>query len=374
LNKQTCLFASFAFRITHLNMPLTMDDVARQAGVSKTTVSLALNDKPGVSSELKQSVLRAAEELGYRLSRARSAQRAGGDCTIAVVHAQPDKNTANGAEPTGLYLDYLNGIRTFVRKANLNLTLITDYREDDPQQLAFHLLQAESSAFDGFILMGWTARQENPLVRQLIERRTPAVALSRVWPDLPISTVGPNYRQQVTLAMNHLIQLGHRQIAFLARENDRRFDWYRWRANHYQEIMHDLNGTVDTGLIALGRTSAEAVQALLAARTDVTAIFAGHDGIAIELLAALHELGVRVPQDISIIGQDEDLLHPELALTTVGFSHFDVGYLAAELVRQQIEKELSFYGNLWVQSYLVERGSCAAPLARRKLMNDKMTR
>ncbi|HXF63394.1 MAG TPA: LacI family DNA-binding transcriptional regulator [Caldilineaceae bacterium] len=340
-------------------MPPTMEDVARQAGVSKSTVSLVLNDKPGVSPELKQAVRRAAEELGYRLSRARSAQWENEPRTLAVVHAQPEPNSPHEVEPTGLYLNYLNGVQAFARKAGLNLTLIADYREGDPQQLAFHLLQEAS--FDGFILMGWSARQENPLVHQLIERQTPAVALSRFWPDLPISTVGPNYHQQVSLAVNHLLHLGHRQIAFVARDDDQRLEWYRWRLRSYQELIAAANGAADEALIALGVTTAEAVRGLLARRSDVTAIFAGHDGIALEVLAALQALGLRVPQDISVVGQDGDHHQPEPTLTTVGFSHFDVGYLAAELVQQQIEKEASFYGHLWVQSYLVERGSCAAP-------------
>jgi DNA-binding LacI/PurR family transcriptional regulator len=59
------------------------------------------------------------------------------------------------------------------------------------------------------------------------------------------------------------------------------------------------------------------------------------------------------------------LLQPDLDLTTVGFSHFDVGYLAAGLLHQQIETEALSYGNLWVRSYLVERASCATPQARR---------
>jgi DNA-binding LacI/PurR family transcriptional regulator len=87
-----------------------MEDVAREAGVSKSTVSLALNDKPGISAELKQTVLHAAAALGYRLSQRRGLSRASANATIAVVHSEPDRKPPGRSEPTGLFLHYLNGI------------------------------------------------------------------------------------------------------------------------------------------------------------------------------------------------------------------------------------------------------------------------
>jgi DNA-binding LacI/PurR family transcriptional regulator len=96
---------------------------------------------------------------------------------------------------------------------------------------------------------------------------------------------------------------------------------------------------------------------------DVTAIFAVNDDFAIEAIQGLHELGLQVPEDISVIGQDDMVafLQPNLGLTTVGFSHFGVGYLAADLLRQQFETEYLSFGNLWIRSYLVERASCGTP-------------
>jgi LacI family transcriptional regulator len=344
-------------------MPLTMEDVAREAGVSKSTVSLALNDKPGISAELKQTVLQAAAALGYRLSQRRGSSRAPANVTIAVVHSEPDRKPPGRSEPTGLYLHYLDGIRGGAQAAGLHVTLIADYREGDRRQLAFHLLQEQEQAFDGFILMGWSARQETQLVQQIIQNERPAVALSRYWPDLPISTVGPNYRQQVHLALAHLVRLGHRRIAFLARDDAHRFDWYHLRLTAYRSSMRQLTGEVDDGLVVLAPTGAAAVDALLQGRKGVTAIFAVNDDFAVEVMHGLETLCLHVPQDISVIGQDDmaSLLQPSLALTTVGFSHYAVGYLAAGLLHQQIASETLSHGNLWVRSYLVERSTCAPP-------------
>src|SRR5215212_4311828 len=107
-------------------MTPTMDDVARRADVAKSTVSLVLNDKPGVSPALKDLVLQAAAELGYQQPKNR-ARRAPGHRTIAVVHAQSNLKLEGNAEPTDLYLNYLNGIRAFAQTANVNLMVIADY-------------------------------------------------------------------------------------------------------------------------------------------------------------------------------------------------------------------------------------------------------
>lgn len=347
-------------------MAPTMDDVAKQAGVSKSTVSLALNDKPGISPELKQSVLQAATELGYRLARPRTIARSAISPSIAVVHSEPDQQVPGNSEPTGLFLHYLNGIRNYAQSANLNLTVLADYREMETQGLAFQFLQEQQEAFAGFILMGWSARQENQLVQQIMQNNLPAVALSRSWPDLPISTVGPHYGQQVDLAIEHLVQLGHRRIAFLGRDDGHRYDWYGLRLAAYRAAMLRLTGHVEDDWVITGTTGMAAVKTLLARQDHITAIFAVNDDIAIEVIQGLEEAGQRVPQDISVIGQDDmaTFLQPALALSTVGFSPTDVGYLAAQLLQQQIEANVLSYGNLWVRSYLIERSTCAAPKRR----------
>lgn len=339
----------------------TMDDVARRAEVAKSTVSLVLNDKPGVSPALKDLVLQAAAELGYQQPKNRLQRRTQGNRTIAVVHAQSNPKLEGNAEPTDLYLNYLNGIRAFAQSANLNLTVIADYREEATSQLAFQLLHNSISAFAGLIIMGGSARQNDQLITQITEHGIPAVALSRHWPDLPISTVGPNYRQQVRIALEHLTRLGHRQIAFLASEHDQRFDWYRWRLDAYQQAMLELTGLADKSLIAIGENGAAAIVNVIQRRPDVTAVFAINDERALEAFSGLQTLGLRVPQDLSMVGQDNvvELMGEQPTLTTVSFPHAEVGYLATELLLKQIQNQAISHCNLWVQCSLVERSSCA---------------
>lgn len=349
-------------------MAPTLDDIARRAEVAKSTVSLVLNNKPGVSSTLKEVVLQAAAELGYQAPKVRQSQQGVIQRTLAVVYAQPNPTLARDPEPTTLYLNYLSGIRAFAQTANLNLTVIADYQEEDTRRLAFHLVHHSTPAFDGFILIGGSAHQNRQLMQQIMEKSIPAVALSRSWPRLPVSTVGPDYRQQVRIALAYLRGLGHRQIAFLASEQDRRFDWYTWRLEAYQQMMLELNGKVDDGLLATGANTTEALAELRTRRPDVTAIFAINDERAYEALAGLQALGLRVPQDISVMGQDDvvEQSNPPPILTTVGFPHAEVGYLAAELLLKKIQNAALSHGNLWVQCSLVERASCAKPAQERQ--------
>jgi DNA-binding LacI/PurR family transcriptional regulator len=348
-------------------MPTTMADVAERAGVSKSTVSLVLNNRPSVSLELRQAVLAAADELGYHLPHRRSQRRSTPNKSIVIVHYE-----WRSTDPytDSIFVDYIAGIQSFVQDKSINLTFITNCREER-RQLGFHLLSDGHIAADGAILMGWGARRDGRLLRQFLDQGIPTVALSRNWPDLPLSTVGQDHQQQACIALDHLIELGHCRIAFLASKADRRHDWFQWRLECYRQAMQRVNGRVDDDLIAIGKNGYESAQALMARRPDVTAIFAVEDANALAAMRGLQEMGLRVPMDVSVIGLDDTAKSPEgfPALTTVAFPHFEVGYLAAELLLKQIEDKELYYSNVVVCSKLVERDSCAPPRGENGLTN-----
>ena len=339
-------------------MSPTMEDVARQVGVSKSTVSLALGDKPGISPEMKEVVLQAAEDLGYSLPERRALKKSQSrNKNFTVVHHA-------GHEPRdeifSLFLDYLHGIQTFAQETNINITAIGGYRTGDITQLESRILRGQKTPPDGLILMGKGIRRDSQLVHWALEHQIPLVGLGRNWPDLPISTVSQNHCQQAEIALNHLHQLGHRQIAYVAQEGDQEYEWYGIRLNCYREKMMEINQKVDEDLIVLGTSIVNSVKELLTRKPGVTAIFALHDERAIQSIQGVMALGLKVPNDISIIGLDNSQEPPAgfPGLTTVGFSHFDAGYLGAELLLKQIENDNICFGNLWVRSILIERDSC----------------
>jgi len=335
-----------------------MEDVARQAGVTKSTVSLVLSDKPGVSPETKETVLRVVKELGYTLPERRPLRN----------HLPKQKNFTvvhhAGHEPQGeifsLFLDYLHGIQTFAQESNINITAIGGYRSGDINQLEMRILREQNTPVDGLILMGKGIRRESQLVHWALEREIPLVVLGRNWPDLPISTVSQDHCQQAKTALDYLHQLGHRRIAYVAQERDQEYEWYNIRLNCYRDKMMEFNREVDEDLIVLGKNTVDSVKELLTRKPGVTAIFALHDERAIQSMQGAMALGLKVPNDISIIGLDNSQEPPAgfPGLTTVGFPHFDAGYLGAELLLRQTENDRLCFGKLTIRSYLIERDSC----------------
>lgn len=339
--------------------PPTIEDIARRIGVSKSAVSLALNNKPGISEKLRQTVLETAQEIGYLLPEGRQQSQTLIRKSITVVHQVGEEPYA---DIYGIFISILNGMRSFTQQANINLTAIGGYLKGDMARLGTHILNDENNPLEGLILMGAGVNRESQLLQQTIEKQIPLVVLSRNWPDLPISTVGQDHRQQSEIALDHLIQLGHRKIAFLAGKKGQQFDWFNTRLTCYQEKMAQINSDVGETLVVFDENGTEAVKQLMAKQPDVTAIFALHDRWAVEAMVGLKEMGLKIPKDVSIIGLDNSETVPEgyPELTTVGFPHFDVGYLAAELLYKQMNNASILYSNILVRSELIERDSCSA--------------
>jgi len=344
-------------------MPATMDDVAKEAGVSKAAVSMALNNKPGISPGRKQAILQVADQLGYRLPSQRPGRRSAETKTLTVVHCV-GKGPDSQAHPFGIYVEYLRGIETYVQEHNLRLTVIASYRDGEQESLGGHLLNDEKLASGGLILMGMGLQQNSPLIHRIQAEKIPAVVLSRNWPHLPISTVSQDHYQQAQIALDYLLELGHRKIAFIAREVDRRYDWFDWRLECYRATMQRFFGQVDDSLIVLGVNGAKAAKTLMRSRPDVTAVFAVNDVSAVSVMRGLQEMGLNIPENVSVIGLDDSTFNPEkypASLTTVIYPHCKVGYLAAELLQKQMLNQDLYYANILVQSQLVERASCAKP-------------
>jgi DNA-binding LacI/PurR family transcriptional regulator len=342
-------------------MRQTMAEIAEKVGVSISTVSLVLNDKPGISPDLREVVLKAAREVGYRLPRQNSAKSPFEAKSISVVHyAYPDTNNVSPAL-SGLFVDFVASIRNYFQDKNVNWTLITSYRDGDLNNLGYHLLDADRLSPDGLLIMG-IHDHESSLLQRVMTEDKPVVVLSRDWPDVPISTVSQDHSRHPVIALDHLISMGHRKIAFVARNIDREFDWFGIRLKIYQEKMESL-GEWDEGLVVVKENAAQSTRALLEKHPETTAIFAIHDENAVQVLITLNELGYRVPEDISVIGLDNSATPPKgyPSLTTVGFSHEEVGRLAAAFLLKQIDNPELSYGKLFVQSRLIERGSTDLP-------------
>ena len=112
----------------------TVADVAERAGVSTSTVSLVLNNKPGISPEVRAAVLQAVNELGYRLPERRSPKPSPETKTITVVH-YASQEAGEGSEVSGLFVNCVVSIQDFLQGKNVNWALIANYRDGDGSHL-----------------------------------------------------------------------------------------------------------------------------------------------------------------------------------------------------------------------------------------------
>lgn len=339
-------------------MSPTMKDVANLAEVSKSTVSFVLNDKPGISAETIERVLRAAEILGYTLPKSRPIRRPSAQQKyFTVVHQVGNEETEN---IYGLFAVYLHGIRTYAQKANINITAISGYRKGDLEQLEAQIFEDLNAPLDGLIHMGVGIHRESSLIQRAHWTRIPQVVINRNWPDLNISTVSQDHQMQTQYALNHLAGLGHRKVGFIANQSDLDYEGFETRLSHYKELIPSLYKDPPKSWIYLGENGADSARELVRNHPEITAILAVHDGRAIEVMEGLLGLGLRIPEDISVIGLDgsEKTPYGYPELSTVSVSHFDMGCLAAELLHKLIENENIEYGNLVVSCKTVPGESC----------------
>jgi hypothetical protein len=226
--------------------------------------------------------------------------------------------------------------------------------------------------------MGTGVHRESRLLQKAIELNIPQVVLSRNWPGLNISTVSQDHVQQAEIAIDYLTRLGHKKIGFVANRTDTEYEWFDIRLSCYRRKIQKLNQKLIEVWIILDENGKDSARELFRNHPEITTIFAIHDGRAIEVMQGVLEAGLAIPDDISVIGVDGFKETPSgfPKLTTVGVSHFDIGYLATEILLKQVENENLFYGNLIVHSHLIERESCKSveTLQRRTGGSNKPSR
>jgi DNA-binding LacI/PurR family transcriptional regulator len=300
--------------------PPTIRTVAARAGVSKSLVSLVLQNSPHVSEEKRQAVLKAVAELGYRpdpVARSLAERRTR---TIGIV-------IDDLSNPW--YVELLDGLRPVLREHGLRPLLADGRSEPDAVQALADL------RVDGLVLVGTPTASAVDQVNGLGSPIPTVVAGTRE-PLLPTVDVVANddYRGG-RLATTHLLELGHRRIAHIIGEGE----VGRLRCAGYEATAIDAG--LDPACVAGDWTEAagrRAASELLHLSDRPTAIVAANDLSAVGVLAAADELGLRVPEDLSVVGYDNTVYArlPRLALTTIDSHIAEVGRLAGRTLTARI--------------------------------------
>lgn len=293
---------------------VTIGDVAQAAGASVTTVSRVLNGVDTVDLLLAERVRSAIDRLGYRPSAAAQGLARGRSGTIGVL--VPDL-----ANP--YFHDIIKSVSAGARVAGTRV-LVMDSGEDPAaeRELTEDLIRYA----DGLLLC--SPRMPRADLTALAGRGIPMLVANRQVPGLGLPSITVDYFRGIMAICGHLTRLGHRRVAYLAGPE------HSW-AN--SERLRALSGAEAFGLrvhpVACGSTTDDGFQAAPAAlETGATAVIAYNDFVALGMLARCSELGVRVPEDISVTGFDEiDLARfsaPQL--TTVAVPRDRLGRIAGE--------------------------------------------
>ena len=308
-------------------------EVARKAGVTAATVSNVLRGRGKVGAETRERVLAAVRELRYRPNLTARALAEGRPHTLAMV-------VSSIANP--FYPEFALAVEQAVRKLGYFLMLCNT--NDDPAQERAYLDAIVGSLAQGVLVMNADYVQIEELVA-LRSRGVPVVLCMWEKPDEPppLPSVAVDFFRAGMIAAEHLIKLGHRRIGAVI--GSERSGNHIWRYRGFCEALQRAGVPHPAGHALFGHDTIDAGRsaghALLAAVPEMSAVFASNDLPAIGVLQAAADLGLTVPDDLSVIGiTDIQLAHQvRPALTTVAVPIQEAAECAVEMIMQLIDEE-----------------------------------
>jgi LacI family transcriptional regulator len=311
---------------------ITIKQVAEASGVAPSTVSNALTGKGYVSPETRSRVVEAAESLGYRASSLARSLRLQQTWSVGLLLA----DVSNPFFPA-----VVRGIEDVLWGQQYNLVLCnTDYNKDKEAAYLRHLLDKQ---LDGLILASTASDSDDVL--QLQAQGVPFVMLNRRHVSARTHYVGMDNEGGVGTAVEHLLTLGHRRIAFIKGRADSSAAEERYQG--YRAALRRAGIGFDPALVAYGDYTIESGHAAAVRFMDLarlpTAIVSANDFMALGAMALFKERGLRVPEEVSVIGFDDIFVSalPWIELTTVRPQSWQLGASAAELLLDLIGKRRS---------------------------------
>ena len=335
---------------------VTTHDIAREAGVSRTTVSYVLSHRLGISVGLKtrKRVLAAARRLGYVANSAAEMLVTGRSRNIGLVLSRPELISQDGYIPIMTY-----GFNEVCRERGYRLLMEAVH---DPPGADDYLDMAKSNRIDSMIVIN--PRKGDLALRKVIESKFPVL----VWGSSERpgeSAVATREGRASYEATSHLISLGHKRIAHIGHASLEYVAVNR-RLEGYRAALRAAKISLDKTLFVEGDFTFEsgyrAMKHLLTSKTHPTALFAGNDTIAFGAMLAIREAGLSIPEDVAVVGYD-DLPVAAYAcppLTTVRTHAFEQGKLLAEFAIALMTKEKVGSRQNVLPLELVVRESCGA--------------
>ncbi|MFD5746658.1 LacI family DNA-binding transcriptional regulator [Streptomyces sp. NPDC127033] len=325
----------------------TMRDVAARAGVSRSLVSLVFRDEPGASPETRDKVLRAADEIGYRLDPTARLLRSSRSRLLGVV-----LDTRNA-----FHADLVDGIYASAEEAGYEVSLSALAPTRDEHKAVERLIAYRSEAL---ILLGPESTAEE---LSELGRRIPVVTVGRGATAETVDSVHIAEADGARQSVDHLVGLGHRAVVHV---DGGRASMADERRRGYRQAMR-RRGLADEIRVVPGdhdeTAGADAARALLAGDTLPTAVIAYNDRCAAGLLDVFLRAGVRVPADVSVVGCDDSSLArlAHISLTTLSQDAERMAELAVQAAVERLDGGRRKPRDVVIGPHLVVRASTAHP-------------
>ncbi len=331
-------------------------DIARESGVSLSTVSLVFNSKPGVSEETRAKVFEVASRLGYSAKAAVPQPKISPLSTVGMV-VKTDPDIPAQANP--FYSKVIAGIEDVCRRNSINLLFATLPVDEDNHPVEVpHLLA--SSNIDGLLMVGTFM---DDTIISISGKRTPPIVLVDGYSSQEKydTVISDNYRAAYQ-AVEYLLERGHRHVGLVGSDTVC-YPSLRERRNGYLRALKE-NDISDIYIANFNINKTKGyieTQQLLAAHPEITALFCVNDDCASTAIRVAQGLGKKVPQDISIVGYDDTYIaaHTLPALTTMHVDTLAMGRAAVHLLSLRLEDPESARMTLTIHPTLVERESVA---------------
>jgi LacI family transcriptional regulator len=324
-----------------------MSGIARDAGVSVSTVSRVINNDQSISPAIREKVLSAAKRLKYRKKPRGYIRQGGARKIIGLI-------TPNILNP--FFPMILKGIQSISKPRGLHIILSDS--EDNSEVEKSHIDQLMELGISGLIIIA--SENKSNRIAQLVEDGYPVVLLDRTIRGVNSCSVTVDNIDGAYQAVKYLINLGHKRILHLAGPEKlsteiERFEGYK-KALREESIAFEKNLVVPGNFQIEG--AYEAMTSVLKKKVPFTAVFVSNDLMAFGAIRALQDNNLGVPEDISVIGYDDIAVCPSTILTTVAQPAFQLGKNAIFLLLDLIQGRIEAPQNVILRPSIVIRGTC----------------
>lgn len=315
-------------------MATTISDIAQQAGVSKATVSLVLNNKTGVGSATREKILELAQKLGYTARKTNDVKESVAINTVRFLRIAKHGHIIN-QNHQAFIVDYIEGLEKEARYLDYKLE-VSVFNHFDPEEI---LASLKADPVSGVIILA--TELDDTDLQSLHESPCPIVFIDSFHDFLPFDFVDMDNESSVYMVIEYLYQAGHRRIGLVKGSTETRN--FQRRERSFHEAMRRFNLHCEASDVfsidpLYGKGALDMKAQIQKCQSLPTALFCVNDIIAYSCSKALTDLGIAIPDQISLIGFDD--LPPSAymnpPLTSVKVSKRNIGGRAMQLIAEQI--------------------------------------